>query len=282
MKTHLVSAFVFASVTFGALGCMDPMAVDAATESVVSDLDSPKTHAQNVAGGSSPIHYIGTDGNWFDGRNWDSGVVPGPNDDVLLDGNAVVVIDPANDSSSSATGSGSVLVHDIVLAGNAAFETLPGTRLQFNVFSAYDDTSFFARSSEWSGGTVFLTPYDCPTWKCGFNPSAIQADSVQLETENLAFYIGGNLPAARGATGPGHYATVRGSTVYLTASDLAVDFKYGFVPCLGDQFVIVEASDRLVGTFANFADGDEVVRIAGVKLVISYQTNRIVLNTQTF
>lgn len=63
-------------------------------------------------------------------------------------------------------------------------------------------------------------------------------------------------------------------------SELDVGFKYGFVPSVGDEFVIVEATRSLTGTFVNVAHGDAVARIGNVKLVIAYETNRIVLVAQ--
>jgi hypothetical protein len=238
---------------------------------------------QGLRSAEGPIHFIGSNGDWFDPDNWEGGRVPGRGDDVLIDGDARVEIDPSNNPDPRA--GNRVFVRDILLQGNASFVTLPGTELQFGVLDVQDQSSFFAYASIWHGIELNLADGDnkqindpCSQWRCGYNPSAIDVEAFHFGGESLALYLGGTRPAGPGASGPGHHAVVRGGTVSLTDTDLLIDFKYGFTPRAGDRFVIVEARDQLSGTFANHAEGDEVARVGDVALVISYEANQIVLN----
>jgi hypothetical protein len=243
---------------------------DAAGEPAISPQD---------ATGSGPLRFVGTNGDWFDAQNWEGGSVPGAGDDVLIDGDAFVAIDPSQNPDPTGN-PGTVVVHDILLRDDAVFETLPGTSLEFNDFDAGGESTFFAYSSEWQGNSLSGGGTDCPKWQCGYNPSVVDVQSYDVNGTDLTFYLGGTEPAAPGATGPGHYAAVRSSVVSLTDSELAVGFKYGFTPNAGDRFVLVEATQRLTGTFANYAQGDEVAQAGTVKLVISYETDRIVLDAE--
>lgn len=228
---------------------------------------------------TKPIRFIGSSTDWFDPTNWQGGRVPGADDDVLIDGKAKVVIDPANNPDRSAKNPGTVTVRDVYVTEEARFETQPGSDFHFGAFDLQNQATFFAYSSAWQGN---LMPCDkdgcyCPRWRCGYNPSYLDVDLYELNTGSLALYLGGTQPAAPGETGPGHYAAIRGGTISIADTELLVDFKYGFAPLPGDRFVIVKARDALEGTFSNLADGDEVLRTRDVRLVIAYERNQIEL-----
>lgn len=246
-------------------GCVDLAHDDAAEGTRSSEVS---------ATGGEPLRFVGKSGDWFSPKNWDGRRVPGPHDDVVIAGNARVVIDPARNPAGQAP----IVIGDLQIEGKASFETLAGTELQFGVLTAHDQASYFAYSSTWHGAAAAGGPtYDCPRWRCGYNPSAIDIGYYDISGGSLAMFIGGTQPARPGATGPGHHASIRGDEISVDGVELLVAFKYGFVPAPGDRFVIVEAREQLSGTFVNAATGDEVARAGDVALVASYEPNRIVL-----
>ena len=248
---------------FALTGCLGPEDVAVSDEALTT----------------GPMHFIGSNGDWFDANSWDSGRVPGPDDDVVIDPGLTVRIDPTR-NIAGATGSapGDVFVRDLHVSSGASFETLPGTTLVFRDFSTVGTASFFAYGSAWEGESALSI--DCPRWRCGYNPSSIHVASYELAGEQIEMYLGGTTPAGPGGTGPGHYAAIRGDSVSLSDTDLYVGLRYGFVPSPGDRFVIVEATRELTGTFANFADGDEVARFDGVRLILAYEGNQVVLTAE--
>lgn len=241
-----------------------------------AELAEAEHGAEVVRAPDAPLRFLGRTSDWFDPANWDGRRVPGPGDDVLVDGSASAVIDPARNPDTSTPDPGRVVVGDITVAGQARLETLAGSELQFGALDVQQGATAFAASSAWLGTTLQVHG-DCSNWRCGYNPSAVEVDTYALTGDTVAFHLGGLRPAARDATGPGYHATVRANTVALSGTALLVGFRYGFVPRPGDRFVIVAAREALTGTFANAAHGAEVARTGNVALVIRYEQNQIVL-----
>ena len=241
---------------------------------------------------SDTIRFVGSSNNWFDPNNWSTGTVPGENDSVLIDGDAQVVINPEQDSRPE---SGILIMLELHLAGNARLETRPGTELSMTRLNMDEFATFFLQSSVLNAANATLRsqinppvslsnrgrsaalPWGC-TW-CGLsgNPSSININNLEVEQIGLLFYLGGPEPAMSDALGEGFYANIRAKTVSIADSTLAQELIYDFEPEVGDRFVIIEATESIVGGFENYAEGSVVAQNGEVDLVIHYTTNQIVL-----
>jgi hypothetical protein len=220
-----------------------------------------------------PVRFIGSDGDWFNQGNWADGRVPGPTDDVIINESNHVVIDPAKGSGRA------IEIRDLHILDSARLETLPGTELIFreSTFDTTGTSSF--QSTVLKGQVLHASTCNCePGIRA--NPSAFDVEYMNLKGIHVQLFLGGIKPAEADDIGPGHYANFQGQTVMLSETTLAVDLIYDFQPQPGDQFVIVEAEDEIIGQFSNAADGDEVARFDGVALVISYERNQIVLTAE--
>ena len=120
-----------------------------------------------------------------------------------------------------------------------------------------------------------------PPW-CSppINPSYVQVERLELDGLGLTMFLGGIEPAAPGMTGVGYYANISSDQVSLNNAPITIDLIYDFVPQPGDQFIILQATESITGTFNNFADGDVVFSTADVNLVISYTRTQVVLTAQ--
>ena len=209
---------------------------------------------------TAPANYIGTDNNWFEPTNWDTGTVPNATTDVLLN-NVDVQINPALSPT------GTVQVHNIQLLGTTKLVLLDGTSLQYNNMNLSQTAIFESHSSEVSGNDLVLDN----TSGAFFNPTTNDNRSILIIAKSgpIKMFLGGTIAASPGNTGMGHYATLLADDVELNGR-LSVESIYGFNPRIGDTFQIVTARNSLSGRFDNVKEGNVVARMNGVDLVISY------------
>ncbi|MGJ0430171.1 hypothetical protein [Methylobacter sp.] len=223
------------------------------------------------------VLFNGTDGNWFNPANWSAGRVPGAEDDVVLDADDNVVIDPA-------LGRMPVQVRDLTVRGKARLETLPDTHLITRDEIVQDQGQLIHRSSASEGDTLIISATSDPAAGFGFaqsgtllNPSTQSHRDVILKTRaTLQFGLGGLEPASlttgadgsvRVQNGAGHYATLTADLVVLNSSQdltgrigqlppgLLLSLHYGFRPADGDSFQIITANRRLVDQFRGLPEG---------------------------
>ncbi|MEZ0472041.1 hypothetical protein [Luteimonas salinilitoris] len=228
-----------------------------------------------------PLHFSGTDRNWFNPRNWSAGRVPTAADDVVLDRHDRVVIDPAS-------GDAWVRIRDLDVRGNARLTTLPGTVLQLRDEVIGDDGQIVYRASGTIGEHLIAAPAVAGAGmaKPGFGNGGIKLNPTPKSKRDLIlkssfpvqFGLGGLQPASlhfdaggtRLAAGPGHYATITTETAIL-AGDLRLSLHYGFRPMAGDRFTIIDISRRSLGRFDAFPEGSPVGCTADrIGLYISY------------
>jgi hypothetical protein len=215
-------------------------------------------NAQEVA------RYVGTDGNWFNPRNWSTGRVPSRTTDVVIGGQARVTIDPARGGSN-------VAIRDLWLRDEAVLETRPGTWF-FSRNEWLADGSYLVHRSSVAGssspvGSIIVTTYN--GWH--LNPSPQIKRNVILKTgikTNLE--LGGATPASTAGFGPGHYATITADYMRLAGS-LNVGLMYGFQPQPGQTFQIVTVNRWGIGQFDNLREGAMAARFGNVGLFITYR-----------
>ena len=167
------------------------------------------------------------DTNWFNPANWSTGRVPGPEDDVLLDENDYVVIDPA-------LGPMPVKIRDLRVSDRAKLTTLPGTIMQTRDELVSGNGRIDYHSSGADGESLTFAPAS-DTNPCvgnsdvSFNPTAKSIRTVDLQSSVvLEFGLGGREPATltKESTGTlvltgsnGHYATLTADIVVLGGDD---------------------------------------------------------------
>lgn len=215
---------------------------------------------------SAGVFFVGSNGDWFNPANWSSGQVPDMNTDVVLDGGVQVVIDPA-------AGLPNVVLHDLIITGNASLTTLDGTVLSYNQLQINDGGLLDVHSTELAGDTLSMEAL--PRFPLGgflLNPSTSDSRIIKItaSTGNLSIGLGGTSAASPGHTGAGYYATLYGDEIELGAP-LQLDLLYGFTPSAGDVFNIIQARQSLMGTFADLPEGSLVDRFGDVGLYISYE-----------
>ncbi|WP_273453624.1 hypothetical protein [Nevskia ramosa] len=185
------------------------------------------------------VHYVGRDGNWFNPSNWSSRRVPGAGDNVFLDGQDYVVIDPKNDP----TGYSKVTFGDLVISSVAVLETLPGARIENRDTHVFDAGQFIHRSSS-QGGTLVIGGRSA-TMNVGLGgttPASLMRDAA-----------GGNQLAA----GPGHYSTMTADTMDIEG-ELKLSIYYGFEPRPGDSYQIITINGTRSGEFIGLPEGGYV------------------------
>jgi hypothetical protein len=225
-----------------------------------------------------PLHFSGTDRNWFNPRNWSAGRVPTAADDVVLDGHDRVVIDPGR-------GAAWVRIRDLDVRGNARLTTLPGTVLQLRDEVIGQNGQIVHRASGTIGEHLIAAPSAMQAGGFGsgglrLNPTPKSKRDVILKSSvGVQFGLGGLQPArlhldASGtpqlAAGPGHHATITTETAIL-AGHLRLSLHYGFRPMAGDRFTIIDIDRRSLGRFNAFPEGSPVgCTDDNVGLYISY------------
>ncbi len=226
--------------------------------------------------------FVGTDGNWFNPANWNTGRVPDAATDVVI-GAAQVVIDPA-------LGPADVTIRDLAVVDGGTLTTLPGTIMHTRDELVVNGGDILHQSSGSEGGSMVVggtcTPLDpvacaLQPWNgMRMNPTPKSRRDVLLKTGAVSqFGLGGSAPATLTRTtagwqldaGVGHYATLTAESATLDGR-LELSLHYGFSPRPGDTFQIITAKRRLVGQFIGLPEGAPVACTAdNVGLYISYQ-----------
>lgn len=198
--------------------------------------------------------YLGRNPNWYDAANWSQGRMPAAGDDVLIDGDSHVVIDPA-------LGPADVTIRDLHVRGTATLETLPGVFLHLRDELIGDRARVLFRSGADEGENLIVgsvsEPADggrlCSTvdpFGCGvqilspdesgihLNPTSQSKRTYVLKSSFPAvFGLGGTEPAAIQKTGAGtlvlggagYYATVTAEVMVL-GDDLGITARIDRVP----------------------------------------------------
>jgi hypothetical protein len=215
-----------------------------------------------AASAQQTARYIGTDGDWFNARNWSTGRVPDATTDVVIGDRSRVTIAPTRSA---------VVIRDLLLTGEATLETQPGTRFFSRNELVSGRSRLVHRSTEAGSsdpnGSLIVTTYQGWT----LNPSPKQKRIIVLinsVTSNLA--LGGALAASPSGYGPGYYATATADYVLL-AGRLNVGLMHGFQPRPGQSFQIVTANRSMLGQFEDLREGALAVRFGDVGLYITYR-----------
>lgn len=194
----------------------------------------------NVAAGDitgDGVHYVGRDGNWFNPSNWSSRRVPDAGDNVFLDGQDHVVIDPNNDP----TGYSRVTFGDLVISSVAVLETLPGTVIENRDTRVLDAGQLIHRSSGSLGKTLVI------------GSGGVSMD-VGLGGTTPASLVQDATGGSRLAAGPGHYSTMTADTMDIEG-ELKLSTDYGFEPRPGDSFQIMTINGTRSGEFIGLPEG---------------------------
>jgi hypothetical protein len=238
---------------------------------------------------TTAARFVGSDGDWFNARNWSTGHVPDAATDVVLAAGAQVVIDPAR-------GSAEVAIRDLTVVDGASLTTLPGTIIHTRDEHVGTGGQLVYRSSGAEGGSLVFdpppactSPFGCvvaPSRGLTLNPTPKSKRTIILQSSvTTQVGLGGLAPASLTQTragwtlagGAGHYATLEAEEITL-AGPLVVSLHYGFTPRSGDTFHVVTATRRLAGEFRGLPEGAPVGCTAeNVGLYVSYQGHGVVL-----
>ncbi|CAI8809209.1 hypothetical protein [Methylocaldum szegediense] len=238
-------------------------------------------HAQADRATPGPIGWVGgADENWFNPANWSTGRVPGPEDDVLLDADDKVVIDPS-------LGPMPVQIRDLTIRGRARLETLPGSHLITRDELVQDHGQDIGRSNATEGDTLVISTAATPMSRRAdkgssnliLNPKSISRRDLILKTgATVTLGLGGREPASLRRSdagveirsGEGHYATLTADLVVLNSEPgadrpapairklppgLLLTLHYGFRPVDGDRFQIITVNRLLVDHFRYLPEG---------------------------
>lgn len=227
--------------------------------------------------GSGAVLFIGTDSNWFNPANWSSGRVPDTEDDVVLDADDNVVIDPS-------LGRMPVQIRDLTIRDKARLETLPDAHLITRDELVQGQGQLIHRSSASEGDTLIISASpNNSALRHGhgglrLNPTPKSKRDVILKSSaTVEFGLGGREPASlttaadgsvRVQNGAGHYATLTADLVVLNSSQgdmrtrldklspgLRLSLHYGFRPVDGDSFQIITSNRLLVDQFRGLPEG---------------------------
>jgi len=206
-------------------------------------------------------HYIGSDGNWFNPANWSSGRVPTAGSDVVIDGKAEVVIDPA-------LGSSLVQIRDLSVGGDASLTGLPGVILDSRTELLQDNGAIVMRSGASTGENLVVAPFSDPDGcsSCSYvlNPLSQSKRIIVLKSSvTVDAGLGGTTPASLTKTGTGTLILNAGagyhssSTADLLVLDgqLRLSLYYGFQPRAGQRFQIFTANQTRTGQFLGLPEG---------------------------
>lgn len=218
------------------------------------------------------------DTNWYNPANWSPYGVPGPDDDVMLDGADRVVIDPSKNS----TGYSKVTFGDLVISSVAVLETLPGAIVENRATLVLDAGQLIHRGSGAfgeslvAGGSAGDPTASAPSISevvvtkgavVTMNPTTQSKRIIVLKSSaTLDMGLGGSEPAALIKTGPGtmqlsagrgHYATLNTETLVIEG-DLRLSTYYDFAPRPGQTFQIATVNGSSSGEFIGLPEGGYV------------------------
>ncbi len=212
--------------------------------------------------------FVGTDGNWFNARNWSNGHLPGRGDDVVIGPGKRVVVDPS-------AGYLKVVLRDILISSLGSVETLPG--IVWTTRNEVVEGQLIHRgtdaSTDLDGVGLYLAAGSGSSGGVWLNPTPKSKRIIVLSSFKVG--LGGTEAAAPGKVGRGYYANMT-SQYALVGGSLDIEFKYGFVPHAGDIFRILKAG-RIEGRYAGLPEGAMVKRIGDIGLFIHYTTREHIL-----
>lgn len=207
------------------------------------------------------VHYVGRDGNWFNPSNWSTGRVPGADDNVILDGNDRVVIDPQRDANGYV-----IELEDLIISSVASLEVLPGAVVRSRNQVVRDSGTLIFRASG-DVGESLVVERDSAAVMLVQNPNPKTQRAIVLQSSvTLDMGLGGSIPAsltqdASGgmqlAAGPGHHSTMTVDTLVIDG-DLKLSTYYGFEPRPGQNFQIASVNGTRSGEFIGIPEGGYV------------------------
>lgn len=244
------------------------------------------------------------DHDWFNPNNWSAGRVPGPADNVILDGTDYAVIDAAANRAGTHVQFNKLTVRDA-----AVFEARNGAVVQTQEQVAHDNGQILFRGSADIGETLIVggrsessttaaSVSEVVVTRLELNPTSQNKRTTVLKSSFEAMTevdvgLGGNTPAGIGdvnsdgvpdvIAGPGTYATMVADTLVL-GGELRLSTYYGFQPLHGDTFQIMTANRTRDGEFDGLPEGGYVGCMdQNVCLRISYRGgdgNDVVLSAE--
>ncbi|MFK8013558.1 MAG: hypothetical protein AB8B80_16085 [Marinicellaceae bacterium] len=227
---------------------------------------------QSLAQTGDAVHFIGTDGNWFEPTNWDSGTLPDATTNIVLTSGQSIVIDP----TMAPTPIDALIIINNIEMTNATLSLLQGSHFQYNQMLLNEGSLLDSSSSEMMGDEVILNTNGINSNLHGIviNPTTNDNRSVKITAKSagIQIFLGGTIAASPGNVGVGHYATLVADDIELDGS-LEIDTIYGFQPQVGDVFEIIKARNSFSGAFNNYREGDVVASFDGIDLVLSYENN---------
>jgi hypothetical protein len=213
--------------------------------------------------------YIGTDRVWNNAANWSTGMIPGANTNVIIDGRDV-------DTDPTAT----YELKNVLITGFGSITTKPGT-----IWRVEDETLssgwIFHQSTNSAinpgiGTLKIFNPTGC--WTCGgvkFNPTPKTKRIIVLQSSaTISMGLGGSTASSATQQGNGTYSTLSAEEVTF-GGRLELESYYGFTPTAGQSFNIIKASRSMTGQFAGLGEGAYVGQVNGVGMRISYLNNQV-------
>jgi hypothetical protein len=211
------------------------------------------------------------DRNWFNPANWSTGLVPGAEDDVYLDGNDHVVIDAAANRAGT-----DVRFRDLHVRDAAVFEAKNGAVVRNRYETVLDRGQVNYRGSVNVGeGAVYGASSD-PTASAPsvseivvtkLNPTAQNKRTIVLmSSATLDLGLGGTTAAGGDVNGDGREDIIVGAGTYSTLEtdalviegELRLSLHYGFQPRPGNMFQIVTVNGMRSGEFMGVPEGGYV------------------------
>jgi len=208
-------------------------------------------------------NYIGPDGGMWDvPSNWDTGLVPDENTNVVVQLKGVVVPQGMR-----------IKLRDAMISSFGSVETKEGSSWEVINETILAGGSLIHRatlSKELTGTLVVGSSTSTEPGLLTLNPSPKSKRVIVLQSSaQLSMGLGGSTAASEAMLGMGTYATLTGEDITLGGS-LSLASYYGFNPTPGQQFDIIKSSRSTTGQFAGLGEGDLAGNLGGVDLRISY------------
>lgn len=217
------------------------------------------------------------DHNWLNPANWSAGQVPGPYDDVVLDGEDYVVIDGA---STAAARNGNLQIADLSVRDSAVLEVIGGAIVQTRYETVQDRGQVIYRGSGNIGEAAIFGGASDPTAAAPalsevvvtkFNPTSQSKRTTILKCSfgacaMLDMGLGGTEAAGITKTGTGtmelragrgHYSTLITDTLVIEG-ELRISTYYDYSPQPGDRFQLVTVNGTRSGEFIGLPEGGYV------------------------
>jgi hypothetical protein len=201
--------------------------------------------------------YIGgSGGQWTEPANWESGSLPGPDDDVVIDGDAILE-----------AGTDEIEVRDIEIEDGASL-TVVGSTLRFRDVTVGAGSQLEAQSSALLGSAIRGRGGGSGIL---LNPSLLQVQTLDLGALSaMTFGLGGSQRArSPGGVGAGYHARLIADQLSGDDVTLELELLYDYQPSGGEVLVIAELGTD-GSTFAGLAEGD-IVMAGTTAFTISYQ-----------